>query len=57
MSIMKGWVSLRAARSELREWPMMMVWGVRMESKRCWISERVVVTFSSLAAVMPEYLV
>ena len=56
VSIMKGWVILRAVRSALREWPIMIVCGVRSVRRRLWISESVVVTGSSLAAVMPEYL-
>ncbi len=56
VSITKGWVRWRAARSESREWPIRIVEGVRRERRRVWMSSREVVTSWSLAGVMPEYL-
>ena len=51
---MKGCVSLRAVRSELRECPVRMVCGVRRVRRRDWMLWRVVVIGASFAAVMPE---
>lgn len=54
--MMKGWVSFRAERSEFRLWPISMLRGVRRSSMRFCTSASVVVTGSSMAGVIPEYL-
>lgn len=51
---MKGCVNFRAARSEFREWPRMMVLGVRRVRRRVWISDSVVVTGARAVGVIPE---
>lgn len=51
---MKGWVNFRAVRSELSEWPMIMVLGVKRVRRRVWMSLRVVVMDAIAVGVMPE---
>ena len=52
--MINGWVSLRAVRSESREWPRRMVCGVRRVRRRSWMSDNVVVIGARAEGVIPE---